>query len=179
MQQFPTTGMQENNYMYIQNTWSLTPVVCNKPKMPAPKVGKDGHPVFDENRIYEGPNHITPIMWITADCIIKDALTDLQMELEGKHLQIWWKPAQKKNSRNQIVIYSLPPGFDPKGIMRELLLGLKESGKELCNHKCFSPLENMDHQDRVLPLFNGYYKQSTPPKTTSHFKSLGVCTEWM
>jgi hypothetical protein len=167
-----TTVMQANNYMYIQNTQSLTPGVHNNPKMPIPKVGKDGCPVFDENRGYEGPNCITTIMWITADCNIKDALTDLQMELEGEHLQIRWKLAQKKNSRNQIVIYGVPPGFDLKGIMHELLFGLKESEKELCNHKHFSPSENMDHRDRVLPLFNGYYKQSTPPKTISHSKSL-------
>ncbi len=25
---FPTTGMQVNNYMYIQNSWPLTPGVC-------------------------------------------------------------------------------------------------------------------------------------------------------
>ncbi len=80
--------------MYIQNTLSLTPGVRNTPKMPAPKVGKDGRPVFYENRGNEGPACITAIMWITADCNIKDALTDLQMELEGEYLQIQWKPAQ-------------------------------------------------------------------------------------
>jgi hypothetical protein len=56
---------------------------------------------------------------------IKDALTDLQMKLEGEHLQLQWKPAQKNNSCNQIDIYGLPPGFNPKGIMRELLFGLR------------------------------------------------------
>ncbi len=77
-------------------------------------------------------------MWIFADVNVKDALLDLQMELEGEHLQIWWKPAQKKNTKNQIVVYGLPPGFDPRGIMHELMYGLKESEKELlCNAKWF------------------------------------------
>jgi hypothetical protein len=56
--------------------------------------------------------------------------------------------------------------------MRELLFRLKESEKELCNNTQFSPLENLDHWDRVLPLFNGYYKQAAPPKTATHVKSL-------
>jgi hypothetical protein len=97
---FPTTGMQANNYMFIQNSWSLMPGIRNKPKLPAPKVGKDGRPVFNKNRGYEGPDRMTAILWITADCNVKDALTLLQMELEGDHLQLQWKPAQKKNSRN-------------------------------------------------------------------------------
>jgi hypothetical protein len=171
MQPFPTTGMQANNYMYIQNTWSLTPGVRNKPKMPAPKVGKDGRPVFDENLGYEGPDCITTIMWTTVDCSIKDALTDLQMELEGEHLQIWWKPAQKKYSCNQIVIYGLPPGFDPK-YHEGTTVWTKGKQKGICDHKRFSPSENMDCQDWVFPLFNGYFKQSTPPKTTSRSESL-------
>ncbi len=37
---FPTSGMQANNYMYKQNAWSLTPGIQNKPKMPAPKMGR-------------------------------------------------------------------------------------------------------------------------------------------
>jgi hypothetical protein len=47
-------------------------------------------------------------MWITLSCNIKEAFTSLQMELEGENLQIRWKPTQKKNSRNQIVIFGLP-----------------------------------------------------------------------
>jgi hypothetical protein len=47
------------------------------------------------------------------------------MELKGKHLQLRWKPAQKKNSHNQIIIYDLVPGFNPRGVLRELLFGLK------------------------------------------------------
>ncbi len=169
---FPTTGMQANNYMFIQNSWSLTPGIRNKPKLPAPKVGKDGRPIFNESCGYEGPDRITAILWITADCNVKDALTSLQMELEGDHLRLQWKPAQKKNSRNQIVIYGLPPGFDARGVMRKLLFGLKECEKELCNAKRFSVSENLARRDRALPLFNGYYKQGTPLKATSHAESL-------
>ncbi len=40
--------------------------------------------MFDKNRGYEGPDPITATMWITADCNIKDALSAIQMELEGK-----------------------------------------------------------------------------------------------
>ncbi len=53
-----------------------------------------------------------------------------------------------------------------------ILFGLKESEKELCNNIQFSPLENLDHWDRALPLFNGYYKQVTPPTTATHTKNL-------
>jgi hypothetical protein len=123
---FPTTRMQARNYLFVQNQWSLTPGMRNRAKLPAPKVGKDGCQLFDKNRGYKGPDRITAVMWVMASCNVKDALTSLQMELEGKQLQIRWKPTQKKNSRNQIVIYSLPPGFDQKGIMQELLYGLKE-----------------------------------------------------
>jgi hypothetical protein len=85
---FPSSGMQARQYMYIQNDWSLMPGIRNKPKLPAPKVGKDGRQVFDKNRGYNGPNRITAIMWISASCNVKDALTCLQMELEGEKLQI-------------------------------------------------------------------------------------------
>jgi hypothetical protein len=122
---FPSSGMQASNYMYIQNNWSLVPGIRNKPKLPAPKVGKDRCQIFDENRGYDGSNQITAIMWISASCNVKDALTCLQIELEGEKVQIRWKQTQKKNTQNQIVIYVLPPGFDTKGIMWELLFGLK------------------------------------------------------
>jgi hypothetical protein len=130
--------------MFIQNDWSLTPGIRNKPKLPAPKVGKDGRQVFDENRGYHGPNRVTAIMWISTSCNVKDALTCLQMELEGEKIQIQWNPTQKKNTQNQIVIYGPPPGFDAKGIMRELLFGLKECEKELCNANRFTPSQNME-----------------------------------
>ncbi len=85
--------MQAQNYLFIQNRWSMTPGMRNRPKLPAPKVRKDGRQHFNKNRGYEDPDHITAIMRVTASCNVKDALTLLQMELEGEQLQIWWKPA--------------------------------------------------------------------------------------
>jgi hypothetical protein len=96
------------------------------------------------------------------------ALTSLQMELEGEQLQIRWKATQKKNSRTQIVIYGLPPGFDQKGIMQELLYSLKEYKKDLCDGNQFDPSQNIERCDMPLPLFNGYYKQATAPKAYTH-----------
>jgi hypothetical protein len=129
--------------MFHQNSWLLQPGTRNKLKLPAPKVGKNGRQLFDKNCGYGGPDQITAVMWIMADVNVKDALDNLQMELEGKHLQIRWKAVQKKNTKNQIVIYGVPPGFDPKGIMQELLYGLQESEKELCNGQKFSLDQNI------------------------------------
>jgi hypothetical protein len=148
--------MQARNYLFVQNQWSLTPGMRNRPKLPAPIVGKDGRQLFNKTRGYEGPDRITAVMWVTASCNVKDAFTSLQMELEGKQLQIWWKPTQKKNSRNQIVIYGLPPGFNQKGIMQELLYGLKECKKDLCDGNQFDPSQNIKRRNMPLPLFNGY-----------------------
>ena len=87
------------------------------------------------------------------------------MELEGEHLQIRWKQAQKKNTKNQIVIYGIPPVFDPAGIMGKLLHGLKESKKELCTPGSSLHLDEHNYRrDLELPLFNGFFKQATPPK---------------
>jgi hypothetical protein len=146
----------------------------NKPKLPAAKVGKDGCQLFNENRGYEGPDWITAIMWVTASCNVKEALTALQMELEGEQLQIRRKPSQKKNVRNQIVIYGLPPGFNQKGIMQELLHGLKECKKDLCDGNQFDPAQNIKHRELPLPLFNGYYKQATAPKAPTHSKGMEI-----
>jgi hypothetical protein len=121
--------------------WALG-INLNSPPL---RVRIDGRQLFGENWGYGGPDRITAVMWITADVNVKGALVNLQMELEGKHLQIRWKAAQKKNTKNQIVIFGLPPGFDPKGIMRELLYGLKESEKELCDGKKFSLDQNIAH----------------------------------
>jgi hypothetical protein len=57
--------------------------------------------------------------------------------------------------------------------MRELLHALKESKKELCAAGRFSPEQNMSLRDLALPLFNGYYKQMTPPKAMTHSEGLG------
>ena len=48
---FPASGMQANNYMFEPNAWLLTPAVRNKPKLPTPKVGKDGQLLFDKIRV--------------------------------------------------------------------------------------------------------------------------------
>jgi hypothetical protein len=37
--------------------------------------------MFDENQGYDGPNCITAIKWITADCNVKEAMASIQMEL--------------------------------------------------------------------------------------------------
>jgi hypothetical protein len=71
---FSSTGMQARNYMFIQNSWSLNPGVRNKPKLPMQKFGKDGRPVFDKNRGYNGPGRITSIMRVSALCYVKEAL---------------------------------------------------------------------------------------------------------
>ncbi len=97
---FPTTGMGACNFMYVQNKWSLQPGTRNKLKLPAAKIGKDGRPLFDENRGYDGPDRITAVLWIMCAINAKEAIEKLQMELEGEHLQIRWKQAQKKNTRN-------------------------------------------------------------------------------
>jgi hypothetical protein len=165
---FPTTGVGACNFMYVQNKWSLQPGTRNKIKLPAAKIGKDGRPLFDENRGYDGPDRITAVLWITCDVNAKEAIDELQMELEGEHLQIRWKPAQKKNTKNQIVIYGIPPVFDAAGVLGELLHGLKESEKELCTPGSTLSLEECNHRrDLELPLFNGFFKQAIPPKAVS------------
>ncbi len=100
--------------MFIQNSWSFNSGVQNKPKLPAQKFGKDGRLVFNKNKGYDGPDRITSIMWVSTQCNVNDALKDLQMELEGESLQICWKQTQKKNTRIQIVLYGLLPGFNTK-----------------------------------------------------------------
>jgi hypothetical protein len=67
------------------------------------------------------------------------------------------------------VIYGIPPGFDSLGIMHELLHGLKETEKEICDNGTILTLEERVHRrDLALPLFNGYYKQASPPKASTH-----------
>jgi hypothetical protein len=56
--------------------------------------------------------------------------------------------------------------------MQELLYGLKESEKELCNGQKFSLNQNIACRDMPLPLFNGCYKLSTLPKAPTHSESL-------
>ena len=166
---FPTSGVGARNYMFISNPWSLTPGTRNKLKLPAAKVGTNGRPLFDENRGYDGPDRIVSVLWMTCNMNAKDAIDDLQLELEGESLQIRWKPAQKKNTKSQIVIYGIPPFFDPNGIMSVLLHGLKASEKEICDSTSTLPFEARDaRRDLPLPLMNGYFKQAIPPKAVSH-----------
>ncbi len=82
--------------MFVPNPWSLQPGTRNKLQLPAAKVGKDGRQLFDENCGYDGPDRNNLVLWITADVNTKEAIDNLQMELEGEQLQIRWKPAQKK-----------------------------------------------------------------------------------
>jgi hypothetical protein len=81
---FPTTGMSACNYMYSQNGWSLQPGTRNKIELPAAKVGKNGRPLFDENRGYDGPDCINAVLWITCATNMKEVIDNLQMELEGE-----------------------------------------------------------------------------------------------
>jgi hypothetical protein len=77
---------------------------------------------------------------------------------------------------NGLPIHFLPSHVDsspyPKGIMRGLLYALKESKNELCDGQRFLIDQNMSRQDMLLPLFNRYYKQSSPPKTRTHSEGL-------
>ncbi len=71
------------------------------------------------------------------------------------------------------MIYGISPGFDPLGIMHELLHGFKESEKEICDNGTILTLEECVHRRNLaLPLFNGYYKQASPPKASTHSKGL-------
>ncbi len=72
--------------MYVQNPWLLQPGTRNKLKLPAAKGGKDGRPLFDENHGYDGPDRINSVLWITCDTNVKNAIDNLQMELEGEQL---------------------------------------------------------------------------------------------
>ncbi len=62
-------------------------------------------------------------------------------------------------------------GFQSQGCYEQTSLWGKRSEKELCDNTQFSPSENLDHWDRVLPHLNEYYKQATPPKTATRAKS--------
>ncbi len=48
--------------MFIPNPWSLLPGTRHKPNLPAPKVGKDGRQLFDENWGYDVLDRITTVM---------------------------------------------------------------------------------------------------------------------
>jgi len=85
---FPTTGTKIRNYFLIQNKYSLVPGTRNKPKVPPRKVDADGRFQFDENRVFDGPDKITGIMLISVPCNVKQAISNLLIELEGDVHQI-------------------------------------------------------------------------------------------
>jgi hypothetical protein len=139
----------------------------NRPKLPAPKVGKDGCQLFDKSSGYKVPDPITAIMWVTASCNVKDALTSLQMELEGEQLQIQGKQAQKKT-----------PGIKLSSMACLRASIRKESCKnsytvlDLCDGNQFDPSQNIERREMPLSVFNEYYKQATAPKASTHTKGL-------
>ena len=93
---YPTTGTKIRDYFHVQNEYSLIPGTRNKPKVPPQKVDADGRFQFDENRVYDydGPDRITGIMLISAPCNVKQAISNLLIELEGDAHQIHYKPTQ-------------------------------------------------------------------------------------
>jgi len=66
-------------------------------------VNADGRFQFDENRVYDGPDRITGIMLISAPGNVKQAISNILIELEGDVHQIRYKPTQQKNSKAEKV----------------------------------------------------------------------------
>jgi hypothetical protein len=164
---YPTTGTKIRDYFHVQNEYSLIPGTRNKPKAPPKKVDADGRFQFDENRVYDGPDRITGIMLISAPCNVKQAISNLLIELEGDVHQIRYKPTQRKNSKAEKMFPGVPAMLCPEGLMRSIRHGLKKCEKALCNAKKFSIEANMTRYDLPLPIMNGYFKQVTPPKAPS------------
>jgi hypothetical protein len=168
---YPTTGTKIRDYFHVQNEYSLIPGTRNKPKAPPQKVDADGRFQFDENRVYDGPDRITGIMLISAQCNVKQAISNLLIELEGDVHQIRYKPTQRKNSKAEKMFPGVPAVLCPEGLMRSIRHGLKKCEKALCNAKKFSIEANMNRYDLPLPIMNGYFKQVTPPKAPSDSES--------
>ncbi len=178
----PTTGTKVRDYFYIHNSYSLIPGTGNKPKAPSQKVGNDGRFQFDENRQYDGPDRITGVMSVSAPGNVKQAIGDLLIEFEGDVHRIKYKPTQGKNSKAEKMIPGVPAGLCSEGLMRSIRHRLKNSKKTLCNAKKFTIKSDLDCYHLPLPVMNGYFKQVTPPKTTSdsesHDYSLNKLTEF-
>jgi hypothetical protein len=168
---YPTTGTKIRDYFHVQNEYSLIPGTRNKPKVPPQKVDADGRFQFDENRVYDGPDRITGIMLISAPCNVKQAISNLLIELEGDVHQICYKPTQRKNSKAEKMFPGVPAVLCPEGLMRSIRHGLKKCEKALCSAKKFSIDANMTRYDLPLPIMNGYFKQVTPPKAPSDSES--------
>ena len=117
---YPTTGSKIRDYFHVQNEYSLIPGTRNKPKVPPQKVDADGRFQFDENRDYDGPDRITGIMLISALCNVKQAISNLLIELEGDVHQIGYKPTQQKNSKAEKMFPGVPAVLCPEGLMRSI-----------------------------------------------------------
>jgi hypothetical protein len=143
----------------------------NKPKVPPQKVNLDGRLQFDKSRIYDGPNRITGIMSISAPCIIRQAIGNLLIDLEGDVHQIHYKPTQRKNSKAEKMFPGVPAGLCPEEIMQSVRHSLNKCKKALCNAKKFSMEANINQYHQDLPIMNGYFKQVTPLKASSASES--------
>jgi hypothetical protein len=117
---FPTTGTKIRDYFHVQNKFSLTLGMRNKPKAPSQKVDSDGQFQFDENREYNGPDRITGIMLISAPCNVKQAISNLLIKLEGDVHQICYKPTQQKNSKAEKMFPGVPAVLCPKELMQSI-----------------------------------------------------------
>ncbi len=140
---FWTTGTKIRDYFHVQNKFSLIPGTRNKPKVPPQKVDADGQFQFNENRVYDGPDRITGIMLISAPCNVKQAISNLLIELEGDVHQVCYKPTQQKNSKAEKMLPGVPAMLCPEGLMRPIQHRLKKCEKALCNSKKFSINANM------------------------------------
>ncbi len=168
---FPTTGTKIRDYFHIQNKISLILGTRNIPKVPPQKLDADGQFQFNENRVYDGPDRITGIMLISAPCNVKQAISNLLIELEGYIHQIHYKPTQQKNSKTEKMFPGVPAVLCPEGLMQSIRHGLKKCEKALCNEKKFSINANMIQYNLPLLIMNGYFKQVTPPKAPSDSES--------
>ena len=110
-------------------------------------------------------------MLISAPCNVKQAISNLLIELEGDVHQICYKPTQRKNSKAEKMLPGVPAVLCPQKLMRSIRHGLKKCEKALCSAKKFSIDANMTRYDLPLPIMNGYFKQATPPKAPSDSES--------
>ncbi len=64
-------------------------------------------------------------MSISASGNIKEAISNLLIELEGDVHQICYQPTQWKNSKAEKMLPGVPTGLCPKGIIHSIQHGLK------------------------------------------------------
>jgi hypothetical protein len=82
-------------------------------------------------------------MLISAPCIVKQAISNLLIKLEGVVHQIRYKPTQQKNSKAETMFPGVPAVLCPEGLMQSIRHGLKKCEKVLRNAKKFSINANM------------------------------------